>query len=369
MQPGAGSEAGGDSQGGPKLGQLTVNVSPAVPDAFVVVDGKTVGPAPWSGPVAVGPHRVEVRSPGYRSQAQTATVGPGGGAPAALTIPLQASARLSVQSNVAGAEVLIDGRSVGTAPLSNLEILATAHTIVVRKAGMREFRRSISPQAGEVVSVSAALDSGAAGSYVGGHTMFKFFAGMNGVGNVEFEGEVAGGDGPSKDLSINESGDLDGSRFGAALQFGSMTARYFGLGAVVGVWFADSEDGLSVSKTIEFSPVLELRFPLPVAGGELLSAYATGGGGLSVRILHDDELDAMEKDGVEVAEFGIGYNVLTALGVTLDLGGLGLFVEGGWQLRSLTHELKELGGRRINKGSFGMSWNEAVLSVGLAHVH
>ena len=275
-------------------------------------------------------------------------------------------ALLSVSCNVVGAEVVLDGNVLGTAPLTDVEIPPTPQTLVVRREGHEDFLRAIIPRAGERLTLEAVLKP-KAGEYAAGRTFFKLLAGVHGVAHVEHTGEYRelGG---TLDAAATQT--MEGTRLGAALQFGSMTNPYFGMGAILGFWFADSDYGLAVSRTAEFSPFLELRLPIRAAGRELVELYANAGGGLSVRFLHDDVVEALELARTKTDPFGIGWNVVTALGGQVNVTRtLGLFVEAGWQMRRFTHTLNRYGGEGVRDGSRDVGWNELALGVGLAHLH
>ena len=67
--------------------------------------------------------------------------------PAAPPLP-PVSARLLVAVNADGADVLVDGESVGRSPLSALEVEPGTHTLVIRTAGFETYSRSIEVPAG-----------------------------------------------------------------------------------------------------------------------------------------------------------------------------------------------------------------------------
>jgi formylglycine-generating enzyme required for sulfatase activity len=62
--------------------------------------------------------------------------------------PIPSKAYLSVESNVSGSRVLIDGRYVGTAKLSNIEVSPEEHQIQIEKDGYEPYTRKISFEKG-----------------------------------------------------------------------------------------------------------------------------------------------------------------------------------------------------------------------------
>ena len=65
--------------------------------------------------------------------------------------------RATVQSTPSGADVLIDGRRLGTTPYTAADLAPGAHRIVVRKEGHAEYAASLNVEAGGTASVDARL--------------------------------------------------------------------------------------------------------------------------------------------------------------------------------------------------------------------
>jgi hypothetical protein len=110
---------------------LTIESTP--PGARVFLDGQEIGPAtpttiPVPRPRPDAPHRLELRLAGYRAWETTGVVlRPGDHAfyRAALEAP---AARLVVTTDPPGAEVAVDGRTVGRTPLGNVTLAADGRT-------------------------------------------------------------------------------------------------------------------------------------------------------------------------------------------------------------------------------------------------
>jgi hypothetical protein len=66
-------------------------------------------------------------------------------------------AYIAVQSSVSGAEVRIDGRSVGRTPLEPVAVAPGTHEVSATAAGRQPFRTSVDASAGKSVSVPLAL--------------------------------------------------------------------------------------------------------------------------------------------------------------------------------------------------------------------
>jgi len=115
--------------------ELTIESTP--PGAHVVLDGRAIAaPAPTTitvdEPRPDEPHRLELRLPGYRDWIASGVVlKPGDRAfyRAALEAP---ATRLLVTTTPPGAEVAVDGRTVGRTPLGNVSLAADGHRHALR---------------------------------------------------------------------------------------------------------------------------------------------------------------------------------------------------------------------------------------------
>ena len=155
-------------------GRLLVRSRPA--GAAVVVDGRAYGKTPVTvRDLTRGAHRMTVSHDGYAryerrvvvtasrpSQNLTiALVKARAGAPA-RTAPAAAAAKttgaLAVESRPAGAKVFVDGKLVGTTPMSMPTVAAGAHAIRLERDGYRRWSGSVSIVAGEPNRVTASLE-------------------------------------------------------------------------------------------------------------------------------------------------------------------------------------------------------------------
>jgi hypothetical protein len=163
-----------------KPGRLLVRSTPA--GARVFVDGREQGRTPATVlDLAKGAHRLRVVGAGYLAEdrrivvsasrsPQSVTIelkrpaaiapaaantpaAPGPAAPGALT-----AAALSVDSRPGGARVFIDGRLVGTTPVSVPQVGAGAHAIRLERDGYHRWSSAIRVIAGEPNRVTASLE-------------------------------------------------------------------------------------------------------------------------------------------------------------------------------------------------------------------
>ncbi len=114
-------------------------------------------PAPLIREVAPGNHKVAVTAEGYFPVEQTATAVEG----RLVVVEVELSPRPAIVTlrAEAGAQVLVDGRAVGTTPLRPLELDAGTHLISVSRRGRRAWAREITVARGDEVTLHAALQT------------------------------------------------------------------------------------------------------------------------------------------------------------------------------------------------------------------
>ncbi len=135
-------------------GELVVKVMPAtVTGAVVLVDGKEVGAAAASQSVAPGEHTVTVKRPGFATFVKKVIIA------ASKTLELEAKltptfAVLTVSSDVPEAQVLINGKLIGTTPIAEREWPAGPCEITIRKEGYKEDKQAVTFVAGRDYPIS-----------------------------------------------------------------------------------------------------------------------------------------------------------------------------------------------------------------------
>ena len=124
---------------------LVLRSEPAGADATVA--GTHLGRTPVEIDLPSGiAHQVVLNAPGFKNWIQAVFAEPG--RKLSVFARLQPIlARVSVQGEPAGAEVLVDGVARGKSPQS-LELAATEHRIEVRKDGFETFKGVVTPEAG-----------------------------------------------------------------------------------------------------------------------------------------------------------------------------------------------------------------------------
>jgi hypothetical protein len=137
-----------------RSGSLRVLTQPAGAD--VTVDGEAQGRSPATvEDVAPGSHIVEATLEGYQAASTRVTIEPGRRETVQLTLERASIiGRLRVTSDVAGAQVLLDGRVLGTAPVTEDGVPVGSHQVVVRAPGHADWQQQIQITGGAEVTVN-----------------------------------------------------------------------------------------------------------------------------------------------------------------------------------------------------------------------
>lgn len=131
-----------------KTGDLVVKVAGGVTRAVLSIDGKEVGQLPLAPQtVSAGDHTVTVKRAGYAQFVKKVAV-PGGKQTEVEAKLAAVSAVISVKSDVDDAQVLINGRLIGTAPVVDYEFPPGPVTISVIKEGFKEDKQKLTLVAG-----------------------------------------------------------------------------------------------------------------------------------------------------------------------------------------------------------------------------
>lgn len=123
------------------VARLTLRTVPA--DATIKIDGKDFGQGPTLGPLLLGPgeHEIEATRPGHRSERRSVKLVSGVERTEKFELGAEAG-QVAVLVNLAGASVFVDGRQVGTTPLTEtLSLPPGKHTLAVRAADREDAER------------------------------------------------------------------------------------------------------------------------------------------------------------------------------------------------------------------------------------
>lgn len=147
-------------------GELSVKLPQALSNAILSIDGKDIGPLPVGAQsLPVGEHQVKVRRLGYADFVKRVTVAVG--KPVELDVKLQAiNAIVSVTSDVPDAQVFVNGRLVGTAPMTDMELPAGPTEIAVRKEGFKDDKQRVTLVAGKDYPIVVKFSPGSTSTVV-----------------------------------------------------------------------------------------------------------------------------------------------------------------------------------------------------------
>jgi hypothetical protein len=137
----------------PAFGFLQVTSSPE--GAQVLLNGTPVGQTPLSLSVAPGPEQVVLQLPGYQTYSTRLFVHPGQRLTIeASLIPLLGTLSVNAQPN--GSSVFLDGRFVGTTPLS-LSLGPGGYEVRITHPGYFPYQTRVEVQGGQVARIQAQL--------------------------------------------------------------------------------------------------------------------------------------------------------------------------------------------------------------------
>jgi hypothetical protein len=136
-----------------------IKVLSNVQGAHVFLDGTDMGAVPVDiKDVKPGEHVIEVKAPKYQTREERVTVNAGSATVLKLDLNAVAKseAKIKVVSPVPGADVYIDGASVGKVP-AEAEVASGEHFVIVKLEGYKTFEQKLRIEAGQTQTVSAEL--------------------------------------------------------------------------------------------------------------------------------------------------------------------------------------------------------------------
>jgi len=130
-------------------GDLSIKLVTNLSGAVLSIDGKEIGPLPLPPQnINAGEHTVTVKRPGYAAFVKKVMVQNGKAVEVDAKLTATAAV-LSVESDVPGAQVLLNGRAIGVAPLNDVEVPPGPAEVAVVKEGFREDTQKIAFVAGK----------------------------------------------------------------------------------------------------------------------------------------------------------------------------------------------------------------------------
>ncbi len=134
-----------------------IKVVSAVPEGKVFIDGENVGMVPQERELPAGEHFVVVEKDGYKKFEEKVNLE--AGQTITITAELAAVGSLRVLSTPSGADVLLDGESVGSTPLNIEDVDVGSHVVTVQLIDYYDFEQALEIQGGERSIVSARLEA------------------------------------------------------------------------------------------------------------------------------------------------------------------------------------------------------------------
>lgn len=138
----------------PRTGTLLLESSPA--GAEVYLEGRLQGRTPLRLSLEEGTYRVEYRLPGHEPYGATVRVERGRETRLAATLRPIRTGELALEARPEGAEVYVDGRLLGRAPL-RLSLEAGLHEVRVVAPGFSEYRAQVEVRPGETLRLLVEL--------------------------------------------------------------------------------------------------------------------------------------------------------------------------------------------------------------------
>ena len=131
-------------------------------EAEIWVNGEKKGTGRWSGRLPVGTCKVEARKISHRPTSRQLTLEAGDNQSITLEAPSPIVGKVSVNSTPFDADILLDGKKVGTTPEILNQVLIGSHELRIEKAGCSPVTRTVTVEEGKTAEVSVELATGRA---------------------------------------------------------------------------------------------------------------------------------------------------------------------------------------------------------------
>lgn len=163
--------------------QLMISTTPAGAEVFIDGAATAAGRTPLTVKLPAGAHEIQARLAGHKPLKQSVTL-----TAQHITTPLRTALRLEAGKppgmlviELEAGEVFIDGKSVGTAPLSApIELEEGLHPIEVRGAGS-PYSEMVAITSGETTTTTIDIDGGGGGSGISQSTVGWILMGTGGA--------------------------------------------------------------------------------------------------------------------------------------------------------------------------------------------
>lgn len=268
----------------------TVNVKVRGGEALtVVIDGKEMGPAPFTGKLAPGTHEISGRSQTLSAPVVTVEVKTGETAQVEL-VAGPAGGTFEVRIDGGKGEIFIDGKKVGSDTFKG-EVAPGEHTLVVKRDGYEDYEKTVNIKSGETLSESVTLRKAAAGEVDEGDEDWReedwTFDGI--YGGLQFIGMFQpAGSGSSMDLNCDV---LGATTCDAGTPMGGGFGLYIGYAfAPVGLELLAVGSGDVTSPLVTYdgttSSTINPLVSTPARDEEFIVGRFGGGGAVRLRLLY-----------------------------------------------------------------------------------
>lgn len=139
-------------------GAASISVTSDPPGANVTVGGVSKGTAPITVNLTAGSHEVIVELDGYAAQTRTVQLTGGTTKAESFTLAEVPSGFLDITSTPRGAEILVDGTSKGSTPMSRLRVSVGQHRVEVRMNGYDSVFQDVTMTRGRRLTITAPLE-------------------------------------------------------------------------------------------------------------------------------------------------------------------------------------------------------------------
>ncbi|HVH43998.1 MAG TPA: PEGA domain-containing protein, partial [Labilithrix sp.] len=306
---------------GDKTGAVTISVNE--PGAAIVVDDKSIGTSPLSGPVRLtaGPHRVKVTKDGFVAFDQSPNVAAGTTTTVQATLTSSASkGKLTVREKAGKpVRITVDGVDMGPAPWTG-EVDPGQHDIGVRGVGLVATPQKVTVERGKAQEIELVASSSSASVKIGtSDAKGLIYIDDKLVGEGSFIGDMPAG---THKLKITREG-YDPFEEDLVVKDKEPLARTV---------------TLKLSSKISTGPVQETERLEGLYGGFGLLGYLTPGGtGDSISKQCDSKGQAPTLASCD-APGGLGGGLGGFLGYHWDPIGIELYLAGHYDQRTLTND-------------------------------
>ena len=164
-------------------------------NAEIWVNGQKKGEGNWSGLLYSGLYTFESRKEGYRNSRLSQRITSATASQSyTLPAPEPIYGSLMVDGTPLTADVILDGKHIGTLPLKLGNILVGNHTLTISKQGYADYKQTVTIIEGKTANINATLKKGGANANIAGFDMVLVAGGTFTMGATAEQGSDAESD-------------------------------------------------------------------------------------------------------------------------------------------------------------------------------